>query len=338
MTLLIALAQALKSVTTAMNIVLMAVAIAILTFVLSASKQQEDNATRDAEGIDLVVVAKGSALQLILSLINHVDTPTGNIPRATHAQLAQDRLIKKMPLLALGDSDNGFRIIGTHADDIAHYQEIFAQGKSFDAAMQAVFGGQAASKSDAALGATFNGSHGLTRGGGAQKNAPYTVVGILPSTGTVFERLIQMPVAFEAAKLCRILGVCVNVLRGITVIVLLSAALSMLFALYNALEERKNDHAILPILGAPPSKLFCRLMVEGLFLSFGAAVLGWLAGHSAIEVLAPMLSEDQNFSTSGLIISSNEVWRFFTALYVGLMAALIPAIRAYRTDIVHPLA
>lgn len=388
-----------KPLATALNLLLMAVGVAMMTFVLSASRQFEDSALRDVQGIDLVVGAKGSPLQLILSSIYHVDAPTGNIPLAAQAQLTQNRMVKKVIPLALGDSFNGFRIVGTNADYIAHYGGVMAQGKTFDAPMQAVFGAQAAARTHAVVGATFSGSHGLARGGEEHKDAPYQVVGILKPTGTVLDRLILTPVAsvwrvheiasgidvndkeekeamdaereltallvqyasplatvtmprminsqtnlqaaqpaLEAAKLFRLLGVGADVLRGIAAIVLLSAALSMFVALYNSLEERQTDLAILRTLGAPPRKLFSLLLVEGLLLALGGAVLGWLLGHAAVEVLGWLLSDDQNLTLTGLTIAPAEAWLALVTIIVGLAAALIPAWRAYRTDIAHTLA
>lgn len=388
-----------KALTTTLNVLLMAVGIAMMSFVLSASRQLEDGALRDAQGIDLVVGAKGSPLQLILSSIYHVDVPTGNIPLAAQAQLAKNPMVKKVIPLALGDSYNGFRIVGTNQDYIAQYGGTLAQGAMFNAPLQAVFGAQAAKKSGALVGARFAGSHGLARGGEEHKDAPYVVTGILKPTGSVLDRLVLTSVdsvwkvhevsngidvndkeekeamdaereltallvqyasplaamsmprwvnsqselqaaqpAFEAAKLFRLVGVGVDVLRGIAVIVLLSAALSMFVALYNALEERKTDLAILRTLGARPSKLFFLLLAEGLLLAFTGAALGWLLGHAAVEVLGRVLAEDQNLSLSGLIVTSDEAWLALAALGVGFIAALIPAIRAYRTDIAHTLA
>ena len=66
---------------TALNILLLALAVAMLVMLLSVSTQLGARFERDAQGIDLVVGAKGSPLQLILSSIYQMDTPTGNIPR-----------------------------------------------------------------------------------------------------------------------------------------------------------------------------------------------------------------------------------------------------------------
>jgi putative ABC transport system permease protein len=112
----------------------------------------------------------------------------------------------------------------------------------------------------------------------------------------------------------------------------------MFVALYNALEERKTDLAILRTLGAPPIKLLFLLLVEGLLLAITGALLGWLLGHAAVEVLGHVLSDDQNMTLSGWIVTSDEAWLLAVAAVAGLTAASIPAIRAYRTDIAATLA
>lgn len=384
---------------TALNLLLMTVGIAMMSFVLSASRQLEDSALRDAQGIDLVVGAKGSPLQLILSSIYHIDVPTGNIPQAAQAQLMQSRMVKNVIPLALGDSYRGFRIVGTTTAYIAHYGAEPAAGRLFAAPMEAVLGAQAAAGTGATVGAQFAGAHGMARGGDEHADAPFTVVGILKPTGTVLDRLVLTPVesvwhvhevahgidvtdqeekeamdaereltallvqyasplaaismprminsqsqlqaaqpAFESAKLFRMLGVGVDVLRAIAAIVLLSAALSMFVALYNALEERKTDLAILRTLGAPPVKLLLLLLAEGLILALAGALLGWLLGHAAVEILGRTLAQDQYLGLSGRVVAPQEAWLIAVAIGIGLLAALLPAMRAYRTDIATTLA
>ena len=386
-----------KPLSAGLNLVLMAIGIGMMTFVLSASKQLEDGALRDAQGIDLVVGAKGSPLQLILSSVYHIDVPTGNIPLATQQQLTANRMVRKAIPLALGDSYDGFRIVGTNRDYIEHYGGAIAQGKLFDGAMQAVFGAQAAVRTGATVGTRFAGSHGLARGGEEHKETPYTVVGILRPTGTVLDSLVLTPVesvwhvheaehehegasddgrthgeheltallvqyasplaamsmprwinsqnglqaaqpAFEAAKLFRMLGVGVDVLRAVAAIVLASAALSMFVSLYNALQERKTDLAILRTLGARPLKLFSLLLMEGMLLALSGAVLGWVIGHGAVGITGHLLSEDGSLALNAWTFAPQEGWLAFVAIMVGLAAALIPAVQAYRTEIAVTLA
>ncbi len=76
---------------TFLNVVLLALGIATITVLLLLSRQVEDNLARGADGIDFVVGAKGSPLQLILSAVYHIDSPTGNIPRAELDSLRANR-------------------------------------------------------------------------------------------------------------------------------------------------------------------------------------------------------------------------------------------------------
>ena len=103
-----------KPLNTLLNIVLLALGIAIITVLLLASKQVEKSLTQNSRGIDLVVGAKGSPLQIILSSIFHIDYPTGNIPLSEAKQLSRNRLIKNTIPLSLGDSYQGYRIVGTN--------------------------------------------------------------------------------------------------------------------------------------------------------------------------------------------------------------------------------
>src|SRR5690606_34616775 len=81
---------------TFLNIALLALGLSILTVLILIQHQFEEKMTRDAQGIDLVVGAKGSPLQLILSSIYHIDLPTGNIRLEEAERVSKNRLIKKV--------------------------------------------------------------------------------------------------------------------------------------------------------------------------------------------------------------------------------------------------
>ncbi|MBY0439771.1 MAG: ABC transporter permease, partial [Burkholderiales bacterium] len=66
----------------ALQVLLLAIGLAAIVVMLLVSTQLADRVERDTRGIDLVVGAKGSPLQLVLSSVFHVDSPTGNIPYA----------------------------------------------------------------------------------------------------------------------------------------------------------------------------------------------------------------------------------------------------------------
>jgi putative ABC transport system permease protein len=144
--------------------------------------------------------------------------------------------------------------------------------------------------------------------------------------------------ALEAARLFKLIGAGADVLRAIAAAVLAIAALSMFVALYNALEERQADLAILRALGASPGKVLRLLLVQGCALALGGALLGWLAGHAAVGVVAGWMAEDQDFALSAWTLLPQETLLPVLALLIGCSAAAIPAWRAYRIDIATTLA
>ena len=173
-----------------LNLLLLSLGLASITFLLLLGHQLQRAFERDLAGIDLVVGAKGSPLQLILSGVLHLDVPTGNVPLQAVQALEQHPLVASVIPISLGDSFRGFRIVGTSHAYPAHYQATLAQGNLWQAPMQAVLGAGAARALGLQVGSRFVGSHGLGAGGHTHGDLPYTVTGILAPTGSVLDRLI----------------------------------------------------------------------------------------------------------------------------------------------------
>lgn len=389
-----------RPLNTALNVLLLALGVATIVLLLLATRQLEDRMRRDAQGIDLVVGAKGSPMQIILSAIYHLDVPTGNISWQQANEIAKHRAVKRAIPLALGDSYRGFRIVGTTPDYLQHYGANMAAGRAWQQPLEAVIGAEVAARTGLTLGAKFHGVHGLGEGGGhAHEDHPYEVVGILERSGSVLDRLIvtayqsvwivhaghhdiqdvrdieqqlgddekeytalllqySTPLAvamlpryinnntgmqaaspaYETARLFSIIGVGVDVLRAFALVLIFSAGLSVFIALYNAMNERRYDLAVMRMLGARPATLMGLLLFEGLLLALIGALLGLALGHGFAELLGHLLRAAQQVEISGAVFVPEELWVVALALGVGVLAALIPAWRAYRTDIATTLA
>ncbi|HYT96866.1 MAG TPA: ABC transporter permease, partial [Casimicrobiaceae bacterium] len=174
---------------TALNLLLLMLGVGTIVLLLILSRELESRLMRDAQGVDLVVGAKGSPLQLVLAGVFHVDTPTGNIPLAEALRLRNDPRVAQLIPISLGDSFGGFRIVGTEPELIGHYGAALAAGRLWNAPFDAVVGADVAAKSGLDVGGIFAGVHGLG-GGGGEHAEPYRVVGILRPTGRVVDRLI----------------------------------------------------------------------------------------------------------------------------------------------------
>lgn len=174
---------------------LIAFGTAILTILLLASTQIEQKLNNNSKDIDLVVGAKGSPLQLILSSIYYIDFPTGNIPLKEANELAHNPFVKRAVPLALGDNYNGTRIVGTDSNYISLYGLKTQSGKFWQADLEATIGAEVAKAQKLKVGDTFFGAHGLTENKDLHKEHAYKVVGILAPQGNVTDNLILTNVA-----------------------------------------------------------------------------------------------------------------------------------------------
>ena len=175
---------------TALNLLLLAFGVSVVVILLLVVNQVEDRFSRNAKDISLVVGAKGSPLQLILSAIYHIDYPTGNIKIKDARKVMKNPLVKQAIPLGLGDSYNGFRIVGTNHDYFKHFNCKLKEGKLWGKSLEAVIGSEVAKVSGLKIGDKFAGAHGLEDGGHLHESHDYVVVGIMQENGMVTDKLV----------------------------------------------------------------------------------------------------------------------------------------------------
>lgn len=378
-----------------LNVLLLGLGLASITFLLLVAHQVERAFDRDLAGIDVVVGAKGSPMQLILSGVLHLDVPPGNVPLAAVNALQKNPLVAEVIPVSLGDNFQAFRIVGSSLAYPAHYGAVLAQGRLWSAPMEVVLGATVARKLGLRLGDSFVGSHGLGAGGHAHGDSAYTVVGVLAANASVLDRLIltdtasvwkvhedysaaddedrkameeerevtmalvryKSPLAamsfprwvntstemqaaapaLEVTRLLHMLGLGTDVLRAFAGMLLLTAGLSVFIALWNAVRERRGDLALLRMLGAPPARIAALLLTEALWLGLMAALLGLALGQCFVLALGWMLGLDQSLLLAGALWPAELLWVPALALGVSLGAALLPALGAYRSDVLQLL-
>ncbi len=184
-----------QPLTAGLNLLLLSLGLAAMTFVLLVSEQIDAGVRRDLGGIDLVVGAKGSPMQIMLAGVFHLDTPTGNIPLATLERLRAHPLVARALPLSLGDSLRGFRIVGTSPDYLELYQGRLASGQVWSEPMQALLGAEVARVTGLKVGDQFAGNHGLGEQGSEHDGQKYLVVGLLAPSGSVLDRLVLTDLA-----------------------------------------------------------------------------------------------------------------------------------------------
>jgi putative ABC transport system permease protein len=179
-----------KKLNAALNVLLLSLGIAMITLLVLFNNQLEEKMTKNVKGIDLVVGAKGSPLQLILCSVFHVDFPTGNIKLRDADRLSKHRLIKYAIPLALGDSHKGFRIVGTTRAYASFYQAELAIGNWWLNDLEVTIGATVAELAKLKPGDRFESAHGLTENGHTHDENEFVVKGVLAKSGTVTDNLI----------------------------------------------------------------------------------------------------------------------------------------------------
>jgi putative ABC transport system permease protein len=147
-----------RPLSTLLVVLLLAIGVATVALTLIISRELEERLTRDAAGIDLVVGAKGSPLQLVLAGVYHVDVPPGNVPLGAIEKLRANPMVASVIPLSLGDSLRGFRIVGTEPQLIELYGGALQDGALWSAPMQAVLGSEVARATGLRAGDTFTAS------------------------------------------------------------------------------------------------------------------------------------------------------------------------------------
>ncbi|TDE12439.1 ABC transporter permease [Dyadobacter psychrotolerans] len=179
-----------KKLNSFLSALLLTLGIGMISLLLLLNKQLDEQFRRNIRGIDMVVGAKGSPLQLILSSIYQIDAPTGNIPLSEVNSLKRNPFVKNVIPLSMGDNYQGFRIVGTSAKYPEHFQAKVISGKLFDQSMEVTLGSNAANNLGLRIGDSFESSHGLDSEGDKHGDKKYKVVGIFDPTGSVLDQLI----------------------------------------------------------------------------------------------------------------------------------------------------
>jgi putative ABC transport system permease protein len=360
--------------------------------------------------------AQGSPLQLILSSVYQVDSPTGNISYDSAKVWMQHPFVQKAIPLAFGDNYRGYKILGTTPDYLEKYGAKISEGKLFEKNFEVVIGSDIAKKLSLKIGDEFFGSHGDAAEGEVHDHYGYKVVGIAKPTGKVVDNLILCTIpsvwqmhggheeaenpahgeeghvhvegeehheetdmtldepgmeitavllkfrnkmgivtwpriiaqntkmqvaspAIEVNRLFSLFGIGISALQYLAYGIMLISGISIFIALYNTLKERENEFALMRVNGAKRLQLLKVVMIESLLLCVVGFIFGTILGRVGLSMLSNSAEEDFKMSFNPYeFIWEKEGTLFLLTIFVGFIAALIPAIKAYNLNISKTLA
>jgi len=117
-----------KPLSSTISLALLILGIGIISLLLQLNSLIKNQMNNNLKGIDMVVGAKGSPLQLILSSVYHVDSPTGNISYKEADEISKNKMVGSSIKLLYGDNYKGFRIVGAEKKYIELYGAVFKKG------------------------------------------------------------------------------------------------------------------------------------------------------------------------------------------------------------------
>lgn len=174
-----------------LSILLIAISFALISIVWQIQQQADESLKKQIKNIDMVIGAKGSPLQLILSAVYHVDKPTGNISAKEAQKIQTNPLVAESIPLSYGDNVSGFRIVGTQANYLEWYDAKFDEGQLWNEVYEIVVGFDVAEELNLSIGDSLISSHGLAGSLEQHQESPYIVKGILEKNNSPLDRLIM---------------------------------------------------------------------------------------------------------------------------------------------------
>ncbi|MFT5057373.1 MAG: putative ABC transport system permease protein [Planctomycetota bacterium] len=149
---------------------------------------------------------------------------------------------------------------------------------------------------------------------------------------------LAWPIAAEVQRLFQRLGWVNKVLTLVAYLVMFVAAGSLLASLYNTMNERRREFAILRSLGARRSTLLGIIVMESSLIAFLGAAFGFLVYYGILAAAAAVIRQE-----TGVVLDLGAwhpalLWTPIGMVVVGAVSGCIPAIKAYSTDVARVLS
>lgn len=152
------------------------------------------------------------------------------------------------------------------------------------------------------------------------------------------DQIMAVIPAMQIMALMSIVGNAEVVLKYIAWFVIVVALFGLLIAIYNTMEDRKRDIAIMRALGASKRHVFSIIVLEAITICAIGGIIGLFGGHAIVSLVTPHLAEVAGIVISSFDIQLSQLYYVLFVIVLGAIAGLIPAFKAYRTDAVRNLS
>ncbi len=160
---------------------------------------------------------------------------------------------------------------------------------------------------------------------------------ILPQLVKNTNMQLALP-AIEINRLNENFGIGMSVVKAVAILIMIISFLSVFISLFNALRERQYELAILRTLGGRRIQLFILILLEGFFMVALGLIIGLVLSRVGITMLSDMAKDSFHDEFNAFMFLPQEYYLVGITLGLGVVASLLPALRAFFMDISKTLS
>lgn len=188
-----------RKFTTILTVASIALSVTLLLGVERIRNEAKTSFTNTISGSDLIVGARTGPVQLLLYSVFRIGNATNNISWQSYQDIARNPNVKWTIPISLGDSHQGYRVMGTTAKYFEHFRFAgghrleLANGSIFQGVFDAVLGADVAQELEYQLEDAMIIAHGAGKVSFIKHyDRPFKVVGILKKTGTPVDQTVHV--------------------------------------------------------------------------------------------------------------------------------------------------
>jgi putative ABC transport system permease protein len=167
-----------------------------------------------------------------------------------------------------------------------------------------------------------------------------------PAERLIFKQHVQeeykgmpaIPVIVISDFYQQFLGTAQTVLVSVGFLVVIISALSIMIGLYLAIAQRRRDLAIMRALGASAAEIFGAVIIEAFWVTLLGIFCGWVLGAAVSWGIGIYLTNNLGLVIRPFAVPPLLIRALAMVATVGLLAGVLPAAQAYRTDVAKDLA
>jgi len=146
------------------------------------------------------------------------------------------------------------------------------------------------------------------------------------------------PIGATMADLFNRLAWLDRILALVAALVAIVAAGSILTSIYNSMNERRRQIAIMRALGARRTTIACTILIESMAIALLGSVIGYLFHGAMMQAAAWIIQSQTGVVLEVFSFQPVLIWAPLGMVGLSALAGIVPAIKAYQTDVAGNLA